>query len=211
MEQKRPFHIYDEAVKKHASGRHALRCLALCHGHNHSNRDLQKIKGLCYWYCVDINPACYPDYVCDITDDTHMSIFPDNYFDIIMLLYASISADKYKDALQNIKRIVKPNGHIYVHGSRHMFYYHYNMEQIAKVHQDLLDIMGYEELDLFSIKYIGSYSFYQRIVCNQYKGLYKNEVKEYMNNKGIEFEKLYFESNGFTIIAYKDKYTIITK
>lgn len=118
---KRPLYAFDNQSNKGKG----LKCLALCHGHNHSTEVLCKIKGRCYWYMVDIDKDSYPDYVCDVADKQGMSYFPDDYFDVVLLAYYPMGiGDNHfnlSDILQNINKIVK-NGRVYLYGIPHTYY-----------------------------------------------------------------------------------------
>lgn len=206
----RSFVIYKNAVEKRSD---SIKCLALCHGHNHTNKELQKIKGMCYWYFADINPDCCPDYVCDVTSEKDMSVFPNDYFDVVMLLYYSGDKTMFDTILMHMKRIVKPNGRVFLHGIQKLLYHFYNEEQNSQLHQNLQEIMGYEEFDQFVMygNYTQKYGVFLGILHNYYKGIYKKEVRDYINGKGMESLTTKLSIYGFTIQLYNDRYIVVSK
>lgn len=181
------------------------RCLALCHGHNHSSKILSTIKGDCYWYMVDINSKNYPDYVGDVSDFQTMSYFPSQYFDVIITMYYPIgiqnNKEKYNLILKNISRLIKPNGCIYLSELAGLFYCYLKDEEFNELKNQLINIMGDEEYTNFQneiLKKKKSFNI-REVMIGNYKGLEKEKVNNLLDIKSLEFIHQYMIENNFKI------------
>jgi hypothetical protein len=181
------------------------RCLALCHGHNHSSKILSTFKGDCYWYMVDINSKNYPDYVGDVSDFQTMSYFPPQYFDIIITMHYPIgiqnNKEKYNLILKNISRLIKPDGYIYLCEFPGLFYWYLKDEEFNELKNQLINIIGDEEYTNFQneiLKKKKSFNI-REVMIGNYKGLEKEKINQLLDNKSLEVTHQYMTMNNFKI------------
>lgn len=157
----RPLDAYHSVTKNTNSNDDHKRSLALCHGHNHSIEILSKISNAKYWYMVDYDITCYPDYVGDVSSKSHMSYFPDQYFDIIVSAYCFVGKDrgvKYIKMLKNISRIIKPDGRIYLTELPGLFYWFIDTDIINKLKGKIMKIIGEQNFNEYKDLLIKEYT-----------------------------------------------------
>lgn len=187
------------------------RCLALCHGHNHSSKILSTFKGDCYWYMVDINPKNYPDYVGDVSDENTMSYFPYQYFDIIITMHYPIgiqnNKEKYNLILKNISRLIKPDGYIYLTELPGLFFWYLKDDEFNTLKNQIISIMGDEELKKFQDKVLQNpkkccktlKSVDYELMIGNYKGPGKEKSNDLLDQKSSVFIHEYMLDNNFKI------------
>src|SRR4029079_16542323 len=101
--------------------------LVLGHGHVHNNDNINKIKNVDDWFMIDIDPKNLPDYICDITSEQDMNYFPNNYFDCIFAEYCFPFT--YNTFINNLHRIIKKEGIIYIAGWFSIYYHFITYEE----------------------------------------------------------------------------------
>jgi len=183
------------------------RCLALCHGHNHSNRLISAIKGDCYWYMVDIDAKNYPDYVGDVSDEYIMSYFPSGYFDVIMTLHYPIGIKdnkyKYKLVLKNISRLIKPDGVIYLSEFPKLFFWYISDDEFENLKHKMINIIGNDEYEKFMNQRMIAKKrkrwVDEELMIGNYKGLEKNKINELLDYEANEFTRHFMTLNNYTI------------
>lgn len=200
------YHIASDKLTK-------LRCLAICHGHNHSSSFMRYIKGDCYWYMIDINDKCYPDYVCDVTDSEAMSYFPSDYFDIIITLHFPVGIKenrvKYPQLLKNIHRMIKSTGIIYLSELPGLFFWFLNNDEYKILKNKITDVMGSELLVFHkSLSPKKQKALFPIIMVGNYKGIRKSNVDQLLyENAIVTIEDIL--KDDFTIITYLENYKYI--
>ena len=78
------FHITSKLYLPY--GKKLRRGFIACHGHNHSNDVISKIKFINFWFYVDARIDTFPDYIADVTDNYDMFYFPSDYFSCVLSL-----------------------------------------------------------------------------------------------------------------------------
>lgn len=218
----RPLSIYHKyTVNKDGSENNRnLRCLAACHGHNYSSKLLSMVKGDCFWYMIDSDKNCYPDYICDVSNEIDMSIFPDNYFDVIMTVFFPIGVkdnkNKYSLLLENIKRIVKPTGKIYLTELPHLSYVLLNDNEYLDLYnlinenldEDDINDIKLELMNKFPKRQITQKMLYSEIM---FAKNIKHDIKNIMNEKAMIFTLEYLILHGLFFIEMKQWYIIVRK
>ncbi len=182
------------------------KCLALSHGHYHSTDKISRIRGNCYWYMIDWNPACGPDYICDVSDSAAMSYIPDQSFDVIMSVHfpAGLRPEKYTDMLNIIRRILKPGGKIYLTEATCTFSRLATEEEKLALEPDIIHIMEESAWNEFlaTVNY-NKLEAIKRIFSRRYTGPYQRELNLYVNNVKLEFAKKYLRSLNYEVTQYK--------
>lgn len=189
----------------------AKRCLALCHGHYHSTKKISRIRGNCYWYMVDINITCGPDYVCDVSDVEGMSYIPDHSFDVIMSVYFPIGLQpqKYTAMLKLIKRILKPDGKIYLTESNIIFRCFATSDEILALERDIIYTIGESAWNEFLATVDNDKQEAIKVMLrHQYTGHNQYPLDLFFDDVKLKFAKKYLqaldysvkEANGFLIL-----------
>lgn len=219
----RPFSVYHKATsnKDGSDNIRKLRCLALCHGHNHSNIILSTINGNCFWYMVNINKNSYPDYVCDISDGIDMSIFPNKYFDIIINLGFPLGDKdnkyKYPNILINIRRIIKPQGKIFLVELPHLFYYLLDNDEylnLIDLVDEIIDPVEFNKIKLELIRKFPEKNYTDNKVYSEIIfgiNIKYEEINKIINEKSMDFTLNYLNSFGLELIDIKSKYIIVKR
>lgn len=211
----RPFSVYNDVT----DDSHKLRCLALCHGHNHSHMLLSSIKENCFWYMVDNNINSYPDYVCDVSNKEDMSIFPNDYFDYVMTLHfpVGIKENKYKydNILNNIRRIIKPEGKIYLTELPRTFFHLLDSDDYLGLYDIIDEIIDEHEFNdlalVFSKKFPKQKVTQKKIYDELIHGgnIKHNILNNIMNEKAMQFTLDYLKLFGLYLIESRTRYIIV--
>lgn len=199
-----------------------LRCLALCHGHNHSYKILSTIKGNCFWYMADKKKDAYPDYVCDISNEMDMSIFPDNYFDIIINVFCPLIGDinkNHSNILNNASRMIKPDGKIYLTELPDLFYKLLNKHDylaLIKIVDNNVDQQAFEHYKAeYMKKFPKRKDVNQNVIYDELiygKNIKNDKVSNIIRDKSMKFTMSYLKSHGLYVIDdTKPSYIIVGK
>jgi hypothetical protein len=174
--------------------------LAICHGHNHTNKFFQEIKSVHFWYMVDVNINAYPDYIANAADYNHMQYFPDKYFDCVLFPHCPIvSCGKfqYLDMLKNVHRILKHDGVILLTELPMLFFNLLVPEQydmLVTVTDSLIGIDNIEEYKkqyqlLWNSNYNDEKQLYASIFMDTYRGPGWESYYKFLNEFALEFTK----------------------
>lgn len=184
----------------------AKKCLALCHGHYHSTDKISRIRGNCYWYMIDWNPACGPDYVCDVSDSAAMAYIPDQSFDVIMTVHfpGGIRPEKYTAMLNIIRRLLKPDGKIYLAEANGVFNWFSSQDEKLALEPDIIGIIQESNWNTF-LATVNSDKLeaIKRMLSRQYKGPYQPELNSYIDNIELEFAKKYLQTLNYEVTQYR--------
>jgi hypothetical protein len=168
--------------------------LVLCHGHNHSIKNLKKFK-LNFWYMIDISFIAFPDYICDIADKKQLGYFPDKIFDCVLSLYCPAINEKnerkYFDYLENINRLIKSDGLIILTEMPRLYFRFLDGNLLAKINDDLIN--NNNEIHKF--------------IEEHYKNVEQNDPE--LNNNEIKYVILdyyYRDTNPNKLLKIKKKY-----
>lgn len=194
------------------------RGLALCHGHNHSNILLQKIKFINYWYFVDKNKDTFPDYICDVKDDNKMKYIPNEYFDCIVTMHCPIDFE-FELILLNINRILKDNGTLLLTELPEAFSNLLDGKNLGLLSHSIIDIIGEDNFSEFKKQYnekINPQTDIMEIIHilssgKVYRGPMWKELNKHMENKSMEFTKTYLLRFGFQFIKKTENFMIVKK
>ena len=109
--------------------------LALCHARKHNHDILSLIDKPDNWFMVDKCVNDEPDYVCDVTNKTTMQLFKDNSVKIIASMYFPLGINKrgYLLMLENVWRIIKPNGKLYLTEMPNLIYHYVSKNTVKKL------------------------------------------------------------------------------
>ena len=151
----RPLSMYDQNVPTNSK-----KGLAICHGHNYSNRDLAELKFIEYWYLVDIDYAAFPDYIADATDKNTMAYFPNDYFDCVLTIFCPVIDEnnkvQYTSMLKNIHRIIKKDGILASMELPLLFFRFVDENQFKNLVDEIKQIIPKEEIEKYKNDYITS-------------------------------------------------------
>jgi hypothetical protein len=195
------------------------KCLALCHGHKHPTTILSKIKGNCHWYMVDIDVKCFPDYVCDVSNEIAMSYFPDKYFDVIVSMYFPVGGNplKYTRMLKNISRIIKPTGKIYLTEMPGLFFWFMDETEYCLSVLHISQIIGKKEMDKHTLFLLEQEiieendirDVYKAILVGNYNKTKYHAVNKFIKKKSIQCSKKYLNNNNYFIYKQKHNFLVV--
>lgn len=230
IEQQRQYYPLDE--KKYRKG------LAICHGYNHSNELISKLRFIKYWYMVDININTHPDYVADASSEEDMSYFPNDFFDCILTEHCRVvnNDDKpiYGEMIRNCHRILKKNGVLCSTELPGLFFWFVNDDEFNSIESEIKAIIGGEinemakkyienltknmtdmykdetpeTIERIIKKYVTERSFYYHIMMGHYDGPRKEKMNDYIKKTMIKYTVIFLDRHNFTFIGIKGRFLL---
>ena len=205
------FHVFinDPYRNEYGGKTYKRKGLVICHGHNYNNEIISKIKFIKNWYYVDANRGTNPDLVADITNEYHMSYFPDNYFDCVLSVNCPVSSEQL--SLIHIHRIIKKNGVFCTTGLPGLFFWFISDDEFNDLIQQINEIIPEENLKLFKKELLGygilgpdsdTYSFYRNIILN-YNGNDREEMLKLIDKVSMNYTLRFLGKNNFEFIGIK--------
>lgn len=204
------FHIFIKHNKSRDNKVLYKKGLVLCHGHNHTNELVSQIDDIHYWYYVDNTLSVWPDYVADISDESAMAYFPNNYFDCILSLHCpvkNITNDgdrlQYPIILKNVHRMLKYNGRLVLTELPYLFYWFipdtYLEIIIKKIHTIISD-KDFESFkkDLLEIEpNCTDKDVYFDLMVGNYTGTNYEILNRMLTKHSIRVSKSFLLENGY--------------
>ena len=213
-EIERPRHVYLDNIDKHLR-----RGIVLCHGHNHSNHTLRKIKFINYWYYIDGDPESHPDYYADVSSINDMNYFPNEYFDCVLSLYCPVGRDKILYNILSIShRILKKNGVILFTEMPRLFFHYINnnhYQYIIDIIHNTIDDATFEGLkkeyqEIYGTDVIDK-NFYNELMTNNFDYPQKLAINKIINKFAKKITKQLLLENNFRYVDIKNNFLIAKK
>jgi hypothetical protein len=201
----RPLSVFDAFLKTTICNRG----LALCHGHNHSNEVLSKIRYAKYWYMVDNNPRVYPDYVANVCDINDMMYFPDNYFDAVASIYTPTFDNNgiiYDKIFGIIHRIIKWDGFVYLTELPRLFFHFINDVETVSIMNRIYKMVNKDDIENFRKSLLRKYSavndhtLQMEIFTGNYRGPRHKMLNQNIRRISIEYTKPFLRRHHFQFI-----------
>ena len=198
-------------VKSHTGVKKGL---ALCHGHNHSNKVFRIFTDINFWYYVDINPDNFPDYVADASDQIAMKYFPDKYFDCILFPFCQVILDnklQYLDMLRNSYRILKDDGVVYSNALPKLFFKFLSKKKYQKLVSMTNEIIGIDNINNFNKISADGESNYSGIFMGMYHGPKWKILKKSKEALFFKWAERLMNKNDFRISRSVGKFLVMKK
>jgi len=188
-----------------------------CHGNNHYNDVISKLKFIKNWYSIDVDRSAYPDYIGNVSNVHEMNYFPDEYFDCVLTEYCGLTEHDidatfihlFEQALKIFHRIIKKDGTVCLTELPSMSYYIMDNDEFNYVVNKVNDIVPKEKLlaqrDVL-IKYgilnekSNPTDFYVWILANYH--LYP-ETTDLLDKLSLRYTKRFLKKNNFKFIGMK--------
>lgn len=221
------FHMFIKEGKSQASLENKVlykKGLVLCHGHNHTNKLISQIDDINYWYYVDCNLTVWPDYIVDISDESAMAYFPNNYFDCILSLHCPVNSIingeyilQYPSILKNVHRMLKSDGRLILTELPRLFFWFITDTYLEIIKKKIHTTISNKDFALFKEALLEvepnctDKDIYFEMIAGNYDGPNYNILENMLAKHSIQISKNFLLENGYKFEKISGKFLIAKK